>query len=68
MEKKELKISGMMCEHCAAHVKDALQSIPGVASVEVSLEQGKATVEVNEASDDQLLEAVKKAGYKAKVM
>ena len=68
MEKKELKISGMMCEHCVAHVKDALQSIPGVASVEVSLEQGKATVEVNEASDDQLLEAVKKAGYKAKVM
>ena len=36
--KKKILIEGMSCEHCVAHVKDALEGIDGVASVLVNLE------------------------------
>ena len=64
---KELKIKGMMCQHCVAHVKSALEGVDGVASVSVSLEEGKAFVSLGkEVSDEVLIDAVKKAGYEAK--
>lgn len=69
MEKKELKVSGMMCQHCVAHVKKALEEVPGVTSADVNLENGKAVVELgNEVSDEALVDAVKQAGYKAKIL
>ena len=62
---KVLKIDGMMCMHCVAHVKEALEGIKGVRSVEVSLDKGEATVELNkEVKDKVFVSAIEKAGYK----
>ena len=62
---KVLKIEGMMCMHCVAHVKEALEGIKGVKSVEVSLDKGEATVELEKEIKDKVFEkAIEKAGYK----
>ena len=62
---KVLKIEGMMCMHCVAHVKNALEGIDGVKSVEVSLEKGEATLELTkDVSNNVFKEAIDKAGYK----
>ena len=62
---KVLKIEGMMCMHCVAHVKEALQGVKGVKSVEVSLDKGEATLELGkEVKEKALFKAVEKAGYK----
>lgn len=61
---KVLKIDGMMCMHCVAHVKAALEKVPGVTNVEVSLDNNNAIVKGN-AKDDELIKAVVDAGYKA---
>ncbi|MBR5379810.1 MAG: heavy metal translocating P-type ATPase [Clostridia bacterium] len=58
-----LKIKGMMCMHCVAHVKQALESIPGVQA-EVDLQSALAQVTCPAGvSAEQLKEAVAKAGY-----
>ncbi|MDD4066143.1 MAG: heavy metal translocating P-type ATPase [Bacilli bacterium] len=64
--KKELIIEGMKCEHCASHVKEALESLAGVEDVTVSLEKKEATL-VTSVKDEVLIQAIKKAGYDAKV-
>ena len=61
---KTLKIEGMMCEHCVAHVKSALEKVEGVSNVNVSLKEKKATLETNDVSDEKLVKAVEEAGYK----
>ena len=59
-----LKINGMMCPHCEATVKTALESIDGVTSAEVSHESGTAVVTISkEVSDDVLKKAVVDKGY-----
>ena len=64
MMKKVIKVEGMMCEHCVAHVKKALEAFPGVAA-DVDLASGKATVQGSSLPDDaKLTEAVEQAGYK----
>ena len=64
MEKK-MEISGMMCMHCSARVKKALESIDGVASAEVSHESGSAAVRLLETvSDEVLKKTVENSGYK----
>jgi len=61
--KKEIKIEGMMCMHCVAHVKKALEKIPGV-SADVSLEENRAIVTADaDVADDVLREAIVDAGY-----
>ncbi|MBQ4565301.1 MAG: heavy-metal-associated domain-containing protein [Oscillospiraceae bacterium] len=57
-----IKIEGMMCKHCRAHVEKALLAVPGVETVEVSLEEKCATV-TGTASADALKKAVTDAGY-----
>ena len=57
-----IKIEGMMCKHCQAHVKKALLAVPGVEAVEVSLENKCATVNGN-ADPALLKKAVIDAGY-----
>lgn len=62
---KVLDIEGMMCAHCQAHVKEALEGVEGVTKVDVSLEEKQASVTMaDEVSDETLTEAVTKAGYK----
>lgn len=65
METIQLNIQGMTCNGCVNSVKNVLQKIPGVASVEVSLEQNRATVTYNpgQANPAQLKAAVEDAGY-----
>ena len=62
--KKIVKVEGMMCQHCVAHVEKALRAVPGVESVEVSLENKQAVV-TGDAADQALLDAVTDAGYQA---
>ncbi len=65
--KKTLKIEGMMCQHCVAHVTKALQGLEGVVEVEVSLKKKTATVTLStEVSDEILTSAVVGAGYEVK--
>ena len=65
---RKLNVTGMMCQHCVAHVTKALEGVEGVSSVDVSLEAGTATVEAAEGvSDDALVAAVADAGYEATV-
>lgn len=63
MEKK-LKVEGMMCQHCVKHVTEALAAVDGVEKVDVSLEEGTATVQCAEGvADEALLAAVHGADY-----
>ena len=65
---KTLNVTGMMCQHCVAHVKKALEGVDGVSSVDVSLEAGTATVEAADSvADEALVAAVVDAGYEAAV-
>ncbi len=62
---KTIKIEGMMCEHCQATVKKALEKIEGVASADVSWPEGKAVVTFNsEVADDVLIHAIEDRDYK----
>jgi len=61
---KILTVDGMMCPRCQAHVQKALESVEGVVSVEVNLEEKTATVTLNaDVSDEVLTAAVSEAGY-----
>ena len=65
---RTLNVTGMMCQHCVAHVTKALEGVSGVSSVDVSLEAGTATVEADASvTDDALVAAVADAGYEASV-
>ena len=65
--KKTLKIEGMMCQHCVAHVTKALQSVDGVTAVDVNLKKKTAVVELaQEISDESLTAAILDAGYEVK--
>ena len=64
---KTLKIEGMMCGHCEATVKKALEELPQVTSAEVSHESGTAKVMLNaDISDDALKAVVEAKGYTVK--
>ena len=61
---KTIGVEGMMCEHCQAHVKEALESIEGV-SARVSLEDNAAYVTLTRpVADETLAEAIEQADYK----
>ncbi len=62
--KKTVEIRGMHCEHCVAHVTEALEALPGVKSAKVSLKKENAVVKLadDSTSDEELLAAVKSAG------
>ena len=64
---KTMKIEGMMCPHCQAHVKKALEAVSGVTAAEVSHEKGTAVVAMSEKVDNAALKAaVEQAGYTVK--
>ena len=63
--KKTMKIEGMMCGHCEATVKKALEGLDGVTSAEVSHEAGTAVVELSaDVADDVLKKTVEDKDYK----
>ncbi|MBD9151113.1 MAG: heavy metal translocating P-type ATPase [Lachnospiraceae bacterium] len=62
---KTMKIEGMMCGHCEARVKKALEALPQVAEAQVSHEKGTAVVKLNaEVSNEELTRAVEEQDYK----
>ena len=62
---KTMNIEGMMCGHCEARVKKALEALAGVESAEVSYEKGTAVVSMSaDVADDTLKEAVEAQDYK----
>ena len=63
--KKTMKIEGMMCGHCEAAVKKALEALDGVEMAEVSHEAGTAIVTLSsDVSDEVLTKAVEDKDYK----
>ena len=64
--KMTIKIKGMMCSHCEATVKKALEEVPGVISAAADHEKGVAEVETDGSADPKAMKkAIEKAGYKA---
>ena len=62
--KKTLKIEGMMCTHCEARVKKALEALPEVSEAAVCHEAGTAVVTLkSEVSGDKLKKAVEEQDY-----
>lgn len=62
---KTIKIEGMMCPHCEAHVKKALEALAGVENVVPSHVEKKATLTLTSYVDDAILKATVEAqGYK----
>ena len=62
---KTIKIEGMMCPHCEAHVKKALEALDGVESVTPSHVEKKATLTLTSPVSDEVLKATVEAqGYK----
>lgn len=65
--KKTIKIDGMMCEHCEATVKKALEALDGVDSADVSHTAGQAVVSMSsDVADDVLKKAVEDKDYEVK--
>jgi mercuric reductase len=64
----ELVISGMTCDSCAAHVRQALEKVPGVRSAQVSYPKGTARLTLApETPMTALVSAVTALGYRARV-
>ena len=59
--KKTLKVEGMMCGHCEARVKKALEAVPGVESAAADHNSGTAVVTLSAPVDDDALRAVVEA-------
>ena len=67
--KTRLDIEGMMCAHCEAHVREALGGIPGVEVLSVSHDANAAEIlKAPQVTDQQLVDAVKRAGYVLKAI
>lgn len=63
---KTLRVEGMMCQKCQAHVEKALAGVEGVTAVSVDLEAKQAKVTcVSSVADETLCAAVAEAGYEA---
>ncbi len=61
---KVITVEGMMCGHCTGRVQKVLEAVEGVASVEMSLENKTATVELSaEVADEVLKDVITEAGY-----
>ena len=67
MTEIQLNVSGMTCSGCAAAVQQALLGVTGVATAEVNPETGEARIEATGVDIEEILMAVKLAGYEAAV-
>lgn len=62
---KTVKIEGIMCEHCEARIKAALEALDGVETAQVSHKTGTAEIELSKYVDNALISSsVENAGYK----
>jgi len=65
MNKIQLEIEGMSCEHCVAAVTEALDELPGVSVDEVRLGEARVSYDPTQVSPEQIALAVEDAGYAA---
>ncbi len=59
---KTIKVDGMMCQHCVAHVKKALEGAAAGCDVAVDLDAGKAVVSGKTLPEDAVLTASRHRG------
>ncbi len=61
----QFSVKGMTCDNCVRHVEQALQTVAGVSSVSVSLDNQQATLEYDPAiaTVEAMMDAVSEAGY-----
>ena len=65
MDKKTLKVKGMMCPHCEARVKKILEELPEIEEAVTSHTEGTAVLTLNaEISDETLRNVIEAQGYK----
>lgn len=67
MENTVIKVGGMSCQGCVKNITDVLTGLAGVASAEVSLDAGEASVvfESQTVTRAALLDAIEDAGFDA---
>ncbi|PWB59083.1 MAG: heavy metal transporter [Nitrosomonadales bacterium] len=65
MEKITLTVKGMTCMGCVRSVKNVLEPLPGVGSVDITLENGQVAIsyDTSKASVEQFRNAISDAGY-----
>lgn len=65
MQEIDFKVAGMTCQGCVRSVRNVLRTLPGVAEVDVSLEDARARVRYDESKvgPQQFKEVVEGAGY-----
>lgn len=62
----KLSIAGMTCESCASHVRESLETVPGVVQANVSYADASASIEAGSEVDTQaLIGAIEAIGYRA---
>jgi uncharacterized membrane protein YraQ (UPF0718 family)/copper chaperone CopZ len=61
-----LRVLGMTCEHCASHVRQAAESVAGIETARVNLQQKVLTVTGSQYDSAALIQAVAQAGYEAR--
>ena len=68
MASVKLNISGMSCGRCVAHVEEALSAVPGVTVHTVTIWSAEVETDAGSAASVPLVEAVRKAGYQARIV
>lgn len=64
MQKRTLNVEGMMCAHCEAHVKEALEALQGIEKATADHKKNAVVIEYSQMpSDAEISEAIQKAGY-----
>lgn len=63
--KTTIKVSDMTCGHCVNAVKEIISDVSGVEAVEVSLENGSATIEYSNLDIQEIIDELNKTNYKA---
>ena len=64
---KLIHVEGMGCQNCVKHVKEALETLDGVTSAEVSLEKNNALIIfTKDIADTAIIAAIEDAGYDVK--
>ena len=65
MNKLELEIEGMSCNHCVAAVSDALGGLPGVSVDNVRIGSAEVSYQPDRVSPEQIVLAIEDVGYSA---
>ncbi len=64
MTEQHFTVEGMTCNNCVRHVTEALRALPGITGVHVALENGRATIQAEQAIPDTAVRAaLDEAGY-----